>query len=127
MAWLPRSSMTSAQHCGEIAADSADIAGRSGHEGRAVMSRFHRRIRCLAVARLGVVSLRAHSAVLRSLGCLKERLSLFHDVRGELRRAAAAHVPDRVDSSVRDEQHLAGLERYRRLAVELIFQRASTT
>jgi hypothetical protein len=37
------------QHCGEVAADSTDIAGRSGHQDRAVMCRFHRHIAYLVV------------------------------------------------------------------------------
>jgi hypothetical protein len=32
------------QHCGEVAADGADGAGRSGHEDRAVVSGFHHHI-----------------------------------------------------------------------------------
>jgi hypothetical protein len=32
------------QHCGEVAADGADGAGRSGHEDRAVVCRFHHHI-----------------------------------------------------------------------------------
>ena len=38
------------QHCGEVAADSTDVAGRSGHEDRAVMCRFHRHIAYLVIA-----------------------------------------------------------------------------
>jgi hypothetical protein len=33
-----------AQHCGEVAADGADGAGRSGHEDRAVGCGFHHHI-----------------------------------------------------------------------------------
>ena len=36
------------QHCGEVAADSTDVAGRSGHEDRAAMCRFHRHFIYLA-------------------------------------------------------------------------------
>jgi hypothetical protein len=32
------------QQCGEVAADSTEIAGRSGHKDRAVICRFHRHI-----------------------------------------------------------------------------------
>jgi hypothetical protein len=38
------------QQCGEIAADSTEIAGRSGYEDRAVMWRFHRYIAYLVLA-----------------------------------------------------------------------------
>ena len=37
---------------------------------------------------------------------------------------AAADVPDGMDRTVRDEQYVAGLERHRRLAVDLILQQA---
>lgn len=60
----------------------------------------------------------------RSLDQGEERLSFFHDIRGEFRRVDAADVLRRVDSSGWDEQGLAGLERHRRLAVQLILQRA---
>ena len=53
-----------------------------------------------------------------------KRLPIFDDIRGELRRVAAADVLRRVDRSSRDEQDLAGLERHRRLALELILQRS---
>ncbi len=32
------------QHCGEVAANTTDSAGRSRHENRAIMCRFHRHI-----------------------------------------------------------------------------------
>jgi hypothetical protein len=38
------------QQCGEVAADSTEIAGRSGNEDRAVMWRFHRHIAYLVLA-----------------------------------------------------------------------------
>src|SRR5712691_10831137 len=53
-----------------------------------------------------------------------ERLPFFDDIRGELRPGAAADVLGRVDRSGRDEQDVAGLERHRRLALDLILQRA---
>src|SRR4051812_45717311 len=51
-----------------------------------------------------------------------ERLALFDDVGGKLRRVDAADVSGRMDSSVRDEQDVAGLERHRRLAVERVLK-----
>src|SRR6266446_4674900 len=60
----------------------------------------------------------------RSLDHHDERLPFFHDIRGELRPGAAADVLRRVDRSGRDEQDVAGLERHRRLALDLILQRA---
>src|SRR5688572_1620014 len=51
-----------------------------------------------------------------------ERLPFFDDIRGELRRVAAADVLHRVDLSGRDEQDVAGLERHRRLALQLILE-----
>ena len=53
-----------------------------------------------------------------------ERLSLLDDVGGELRAGAAADVLRRVDRSRRNEQDAAGLECHRRLAVDLVLQRA---
>src|SRR5215212_1149700 len=60
----------------------------------------------------------------RSLGHYEERLPFFDDVRGEFRPVAAADVLRRVDRSGRDEQDVAGLERHRRPALDLILQRA---
>src|SRR6266702_2669010 len=60
----------------------------------------------------------------RSLDHHDERLPFFDDIRGELRPGAAADVLRRVDRSGRDEQDVAGLERHRRLALDLILQRA---
>src|SRR2546426_2523312 len=60
----------------------------------------------------------------RSLDQRDERLPFFDDIRAELRRVAAADVLRRVDRSGRDEEDLAGLERPRRLALDLILQRA---
>ena len=60
----------------------------------------------------------------RSLDQHDERLPFFDDIRGELRAVAAADVLRRVDRSGRDEQDVAGLERHRRLALDLILQRA---
>src|SRR6266446_4144288 len=60
----------------------------------------------------------------RSLDHHDERLPFFHDIRGELRPVAVADVLRRVDRSGRDEQDVAGLERHRRLAFDLILQRA---
>jgi hypothetical protein len=53
-----------------------------------------------------------------------ERLPLFDDIRGELRRIAAAYVLHRVDRFGRDEKDLARLDRHRRLALDLILQQA---
>src|SRR5437867_10038767 len=60
----------------------------------------------------------------RSLGHHNERLPFFDDIRGEFRPVAAADVLCCVDRSGRDEQDLAGLERHRRLALDLILQGA---
>jgi hypothetical protein len=60
----------------------------------------------------------AHSTVTTS------GFPFFDDIRGELLRVAAADVLRRVDRSGGDERHIAGLERYRRLALDLIFDRA---
>src|SRR5262245_57841328 len=60
----------------------------------------------------------------RSLDQLNKRLPFFDDIRGEFRTVAAADVLRRVDRSGRDEQDVAGLERDRRLALDLILQRA---
>src|SRR4029077_1850645 len=51
----------------------------------------------------------------RSFHQREERFPFFDDIRGELRRTAAAGVAGRVDRSGRDEQDVAGPERYRRL------------
>src|SRR5688500_2012521 len=59
----------------------------------------------------------------RALGQHDERLPFFDDIRGELRPVAGADVLRGVIRSGRDEQGLPGLERYRRLALELILQR----
>src|SRR5262245_14605776 len=61
--------------------------------------------------------------ICRSLDQRKERLPFFDDIRGELRCIARARVPRRVDRSGRDEQDVAGLERHRRLALDLVLHR----
>jgi hypothetical protein len=53
-----------------------------------------------------------------------ERLAFLDNIRGELGAVAAADVLRRVDRAGRDEQHVAGLERHRRLALDLVLQRA---
>src|SRR5271157_4179775 len=53
-----------------------------------------------------------------------ERLPFFDDIRGELHPVATADVFRRVNRSGRDEQDVVGLERHRRLALDLILQRA---
>src|SRR5712671_7437184 len=60
----------------------------------------------------------------RSLHQGEERLSFFDDIGGELARGVATDVLRRMDGSGRDEEHVAGLERHRRLSLDLIFQRA---
>src|SRR5262245_52510610 len=60
----------------------------------------------------------------RSLGQHDERLAFFDDVRGELCGVAAADVFHRVDRSGRNKQDIAGLERHRRPALELILEQA---
>jgi hypothetical protein len=62
-------------------------------------------------------------SIRRSLDQHDERLPFFDDIRGELRRVAAAYVLHRVDSFGRDEKDLACVERRRWLALELILQR----
>jgi hypothetical protein len=52
------------------------------------------------------------------------RLPFFGGIRGELRRVAAADVLQRVDRLGRDEQDLAGPDRRRRLALDLMLQHA---
>ena len=58
------------------------------------------------------------------LHCFDERLSYLDDIRGKLSRIAAANIPRPVDRSGRDEQGFAGPERYWRLSLELILERA---
>ena len=52
-----------------------------------------------------------------------QRLALLDNIGGEFRPVAAAHVLRRVDGSGRSEQDVAGRERHRRLAFDLILQR----
>src|SRR5215212_5484285 len=59
----------------------------------------------------------------RSLGQHDDWLPFFDDIRGELRRVGGADVPHRVDRFGRDEQDVAGVERRRRLAFDLVLQR----
>src|SRR5207253_6275607 len=59
-----------------------------------------------------------------SLDHREEWLPFFDDIRGEFRPVAAGDVLRRVDRSGRNEQDLAGLERHRRLALDLILQGA---
>jgi hypothetical protein len=66
----------------------------------------------------------ASHAIRRSLDHRDERLPFFDDIRGELRRVAIADVRHPVDHSGRDEKDLASLVRRRRLALDLILQRA---
>ena len=49
-------------------------------------------------------------------------LAFFDDVRGDFRCVAAADVLHRVRYFRRDEQHIAGLERHRRPALERVLQ-----
>ena len=58
-----------------------------------------------------------------SLAQREKRLAFLDDVGGELGGLADADVLHRVWRSVRDEQHLAGLDDHRRPAVELILER----
>src|SRR5918994_1973214 len=60
----------------------------------------------------------------RSLDQHDEWLSFFDDIGGELRRVGGADVPHRVDRFSRDEKDLAGVERRRRLAFDLVLQRS---
>src|SRR5262245_3133316 len=53
----------------------------------------------------------------------KKRLALLHDVGCELRRIAAADVPDGVDRLGRDEQDLTGAVRPWLLTVDLVLER----
>src|SRR3954454_19925082 len=52
-----------------------------------------------------------------------QRLPLLDEICRELSAVAAADVLRRVDRAGRDEQHAAGLQRDRRLAVHLVLQR----
>jgi hypothetical protein len=52
----------------------------------------------------------------------EDGLALLDDVGGELGGVAAADVADRVDRSGRDEPDVAGLDRGRGLALDLILQ-----
>src|SRR5262245_19475051 len=60
----------------------------------------------------------------RSLHHCEQRFPFLDDIRGELRPVAAADVLRRVDRPGRDKQDVAGLKRHRRLAFDLILQRA---
>src|ERR687898_2951691 len=60
----------------------------------------------------------------RSLDQHEERLPLFDDIRGELRRVGGAYVPHRVDRFGRDEQDVASVERRRWLTLGLVLQRS---
>src|SRR5882724_5619912 len=60
----------------------------------------------------------------RSLGQYDERFAFFDDIRAELRGVATADILRRVNRPGGDEQEAAGLERHRRLALDLILQRA---
>src|SRR6185436_16866293 len=60
----------------------------------------------------------------RSLDQRDERLPFFDDIRGELRPVAGADVLHPVDRLSRDEEHVAGLVRRRRPALDVILQRA---
>ena len=60
----------------------------------------------------------------RSLAQHEKRLAFLDDVGGELAGIAAADVLHFVGRTVRDEQHLAGLDGHRRPTVEPIFQLA---
>src|SRR3954470_10659221 len=60
----------------------------------------------------------------RLLGYRYEWFPLFDDVGRELRRVNGADVLRRVRHSVRDQQYVARLQHYRRLALELVLQRA---
>src|SRR5260370_34997903 len=59
-----------------------------------------------------------------SPGQYDERFAFFDDIAAELRGVAAADILRRVNRPGRDEQDAAGLERHRRLALDLIPQRA---
>src|SRR4051794_28817058 len=59
-----------------------------------------------------------------SLHQREEGLPLLDDVGGKLTAGYAAGVPGRMDRFRRNEEHVAGLQRHRRLVLELIFERA---
>src|SRR5918993_3338426 len=59
----------------------------------------------------------------RSLDQYDERLPFFHDICGELCRVGGTHVTHRVDRFSGGEQDVAGVERRRWLALDLILQR----
>ena len=61
---------------------------------------------------------------LSSVDCHEEWLSFLDDVRRELRRVAGADVLHSVDRFGRDHQALAGADRRRWLAVDVVLQRS---
>jgi hypothetical protein len=65
------------QHCGEVAANSTDIASRSGHEDRTAMCGFHRHIIYLAFTFLWFVA----KAYLFALSTERERKSLHSGIQ----------------------------------------------
>jgi hypothetical protein len=78
----------------------------------------------LSVSNINFANIVTSFGTRRSFHQREERFPFFDDIRGELRRIAAADVARRVDRSGRDEQYVAGLERYRRLALDFVLQRA---
>src|SRR5262249_42519367 len=77
-------------------------------------------VSCLSYVTVAMIS--------RSDGCSlrqrERRLAFLEHVGGKLGRVGAAGVLRRVDGAGRDEQDVAGLERHRRLALDVILQRA---
>src|SRR5215470_2674639 len=59
-----------------------------------------------------------------SLHQCEQRLAFFDDIGGELARGDAADVLRRMDRSGRNEEYVPGLERHRRLALDVILERA---
>src|SRR5260370_4200404 len=59
-----------------------------------------------------------------SLHQCEQRLAFLDDVGGQLTAGAAADVFRRVDRSGGNEENIAGLERHRRLVLDLILERA---
>src|SRR4030095_11391102 len=59
-----------------------------------------------------------------SLHQREERFALLDDVGGKLAAGDAAEVPARMNGSGGNKEHVAGVQRHRRLVLELIFELA---
>ena len=116
------------------AVDDVEGGDRAAHLRADLRARRRREARVcggVALARLyglDVAALARKWLIGRSPEQTEGRLSFFNDIRGELRCFAAADVLHRVDRSVWDEQHIAGLgNRPRRPTLKRISSTPSTT